>query len=135
MKLNFPFITLLALTAAGVQAQNGSSLARDRTGSTPAGLKQRVDGMQGTLVKMHAVLDQMRLKATANPKDALAKTNIEMWDLMVTHLDQELKDLKVAMAEREQWEARRTALYKQADAKSQAEAQAAQKQSASSEPR
>lgn len=144
MKLNLAVITLLAVTTAGVQAQQRSSLAANRAGhfnaiqaaasraasrtpsETTSGMRQRVDDMQSTLVKMHAVLDQMRLKATVNSKDPLAKSNLEMWDLMVAQLDEELKDLKISMVEREQWEARRISMYKQADVKAQAEAQAAQ---------
>jgi hypothetical protein len=150
VKLNHAVITLLAIAAVGVQAQNVSRVARPfnsvnaatagsarRTGAeaTPLTMREHVQDMQGTLAKMHAVLDQMKAKAALNSRDPLAKANVDMWELMVGHLDSELKDLRVAMAEREQWEARRASLYKQADVKAQAEAQAAQKQSVPPSPR
>jgi peptidoglycan hydrolase CwlO-like protein len=89
-------------------------------------LHERVQDMESTLTKMHLVLTQMQDKA-ANSKtqDSLAKANLDMWELMVSHLDKELRELKIAMAAREDMEARRAALYKQADAKTEAEAQAA----------
>lgn len=89
-------------------------------------LQERVRGMESTLTKMHLVLTQMQDKAAKNKtQDSLAKANLDMWELMVSHLDKELRELKVAMAAREDMEARRAALYKQADAKTEAEAQAA----------
>ncbi len=147
MKLNFALVALLAFASAGVQAQNGSSLvasgiphrqfrsmqtaaspSASRASAEPEGptMKERVQSIEGTLGKMHAVLDRMRSRAGAVSKDPLAKANLDMWQLMVAHLDDELKELRVSMALREQWEARRAAMYKQADAKIQAEAQAAQ---------
>src|SRR5690348_1430817 len=89
-------------------------------------LRERVQAMESTLTKMHLVLTQMQDKA-ANSKtqDALAKANLDMWKLMVDHLDKELQVLNMAAAAREDLEARRAALYKQADAKTDAEAQAA----------
>jgi hypothetical protein len=63
--------------------------------------------------------------AASKTQDALAKANLDMWKLMVEHLDTELQQVKMAAAAREDLEARRAALYKQADAKTDAEAQAA----------
>jgi peptidoglycan hydrolase CwlO-like protein len=75
---------------------------------------------------MHLVLKQMQDKAAkSKTKDSLAKANLDMWELMVGHLEKELQELKIAMAAHEDMEARRAALYKQADAKAAAEAQAA----------
>ncbi len=89
-------------------------------------LHQRVQDMESTVAQMHLVLKQMQDKeANSKAKDSLAKSNLEMWELMVGHLDQQLQDLKLAEAAREDMEARRAALYKQADAKAEAEAQAA----------
>jgi len=87
-----------------------------------ASLRQRVQDMEGTLTKMHEVLAQMRRKSPAPAKDSMAKANLDMWELMVTHLDGELRELKTALLVREDMEARRAAMYKQADAKAQAEA-------------
>lgn len=105
------------------------SLAGNRGAAAlaPATQRQRVQSLEGTLAKMHALLGQMKAKAARNPKDTFARDNLDLWDLMVTQMDAELKDLKVAMLTREDMEARRAALYKQADAKSQAAAQAAQR--------
>jgi hypothetical protein len=103
------------------------SVADNKTASmpTPATLRERVEEMQGTLVKMHAVLKQMRAKATASSKDPLAKANLEMWELLVAHLDKQLQELRVAMVTRDDMEARRADMYKQVEAKADAAAQAA----------
>jgi hypothetical protein len=88
-------------------------------------LRERVQDTESTLSKMHLVLTQMQDKAAkSKAQDSLAKANLDMWELMVSHLDKELRELKIAMAAREDMEARRAALYKQADAKTEAEAQA-----------
>jgi peptidoglycan hydrolase CwlO-like protein len=77
---------------------------------------------------MHAVLKQMRSKAAS--KDPLAKANLDMWELLVGHLDKQLQELRIAMVTREDMEARRAAMYKQAEAKADAAAQAARKMGA-----
>lgn len=108
---------------AGRRGQPGS-----QTRSLPASaqLRQRVQDMQSTLSQMHLVLKQMQDKAAkSKTPDTLAKANLDMWQLMVGHLDKELQELNMAVASREDLEARRAALYKQADAKADAEAQAA----------
>lgn len=103
--------------APGSQSSNANSLAA---------LHQRVEEMQGTLQSMHALMAQMRAKATKNgTKDPLVKANLEMWNLMVSQLDKQLEELKQTAVAREDMEARRAAMYKQADAKAAAEAQAA----------
>jgi hypothetical protein len=89
-------------------------------------LRERVQDMESTLTKMHLVLTQLQDKAAkSKTQDALAKANLDLWKLMVDHLDKELQVLNMAAAAREDLEARRAALYKQADAKTDAEAQAA----------
>lgn len=97
--------------------------------SDPQGLvalRQQVEDFGTTVSQMHAMLKQMHARAAKSTvKDSLAKSNLEMWDLMVAHLDKELQNLRVAVTAREDLEARRAALYKQADAKAEAEAQAA----------
>lgn len=94
----------------------------------PATLRERVQDMETTLAKMHAVLKQMRSKAAS--KDPLAKANLDMWELLVGHLDKQLQELRIAMVTREDMEARRAAMYKQAEAKADAAAQAARKMGA-----
>jgi len=97
-------------------------------------IQQRVDDLQGTVDKMHAVLKQIRAKSAANAKDPMVKANLQMWDLMVGQLDKQLQELKQAEASRQEMEARRAAMYKQADIKSQAAARAAQQAMFSQQP-
>jgi len=91
-----------------------------------AAMRERVEDMQSTLSQMRVVLRQMQAKA-ANSKatDSLTKANLDMWGLMVGHLDKELQQMRVTLAAREDLETRRAALYRQADAKAEAAAQAA----------
>ena len=87
--------------------------------------RERVQEMQSTLNDMHALLKQMQAKnASSRSKDPVAKANLEMWELLLAHLDKEFNQLQATLA-REGLEARRAALYKQADEKAAKEAQAA----------
>jgi hypothetical protein len=95
-----------------------------------ASLRDRVNDMEATLAKMHAVLKQMRTKAAANGKDSLAQANLEMWQLMVDHLDKQFQELRTAMLMREDMEARRAAMYKDAEARADATAAAARRRAA-----
>ena len=88
-----------------------------------AAMRERVQEMENTLSQMRLLLKQMHAKSKAT--DSLAKTNLDMWELMVGNLDKELQQMRLTLAAREDLEARRAALYKQADAKAEAEAQAA----------
>ena len=69
-----------------------------------ASLQQRVEDLQATVDRMHAVLKQMRVKSPASAK---------------APMDKQLNDLKLAEASRATAESRRTAMYKQAEIKSQ----------------
>jgi hypothetical protein len=110
----------------GFAGRRGPSGNQTRGVPAPTSLHQRVQDMESTLSHMHLVLKQMQDKAAkSKAQDSLAKANLDMWELMVGHLDKELQELKIAVAAREDMEARRAALYKQADAKAEAEAQAA----------
>jgi hypothetical protein len=112
----------------GLAGRRISSQAAKRLSGVqaPATLRQRMEDLEKTLNQMHVVLKQMHVKAAkSSVKDSLAKTDLDMWELMVGHLDKELQELRVAATAREDLEARRAALYKQADAKAEAEAQAA----------
>lgn len=110
----------------GFASRRGPVSNRTRGLSTPTPLRERVHDMENTLAQMHLVLKQMQGKAAkSKTKDSLAKANLDMWELMVGHMEKELQELKIAMAAHEDMEARRAALYKQADAKAAAEAQAA----------
>ena len=138
-------VVVLAATAAFAQsAQPGTTPSApilNRPGLTtrtnPAGnktadpqglaaMRERVGGMESTLSQMRVVLKQMQAKAAkSKTPDSLTKANLDMWDLMVGHLDKELQQMRMTLAAREDLEARRAALYKQADAKTEAAAQAA----------
>lgn len=88
-------------------------------------MRKQVEDMESTLSQMRVVLKQMHVNAgKTKVTDSLTKTNLDMWELMVGHLDKELQQLHVALAEREDLEARRAELYRQADAKAAAQAQA-----------
>ena len=87
---------------------------------------QRLQEMQTTLASMHALLKEMREKAAArNAKDPVAKDNLQMWELMLAHLDKQLEQLRVATMARDDFDARRAAMYNQASEKAAREAQAA----------
>jgi len=89
-------------------------------------LRQPVEDMEGVLSQMHVTLKQMQVKsAKSKTTDPLTNANLDMWELMVGHLDKELEQMRAVLAQREDMEVRRAALYKQADAKAEAEAQAA----------
>jgi hypothetical protein len=81
--------------------------------------------MGNTLTKMHALLKQMRAN-TSSAKDPMAKANLDMWSLMVDQLDNQYEQLRLAARQREDLEARRAALYKQADEKAAQAAKRAQ---------
>ena len=94
---------------------------------TPAMLRQHMEDMQGTLAKMHTVLKQMRAKAAkSGAKDSLTAANLDMWELMLGHLDKQFEELRASTLAREDLEARRAALYKQAEAKAALAAKSAQ---------
>ena len=138
-------VVLLAATAALAQSaqpgttpgapilnQQGLTARRGPLGNKtadPQGLgamRERVEDMENTLSRMGVVLRQMQAKAAkSNATDSLSKANLDMWELMVGHLDKELQQMRVTLAAREDLEARRAALYRQADAKAEAAAQAA----------
>lgn len=120
-------------TTPGAPTLNRQGLAgrRGPVGSTTAdpqgvgAMRERVQDMETTLSQMRLVLKQMHAKAAkSNSTDPVTKANLDMWELMVGHLDKELAQLRVTLSAREDLEARRAALYKQADAKAEAAAQA-----------
>lgn len=110
---------------------NGSPRAAARPfPSRRAGLQnqvqpsQRLQEMDTTLKSMHGLLEQMQAKnASSKSRDPIAKANLDMWELLLAHLDKEFHQLQVATAAREDLEARRAALYRQADVKAAKEAQ------------
>src|SRR5215469_12876697 len=91
-----------------------------------AAIREQLSEMESTLSQMSAALKQMHVQAARNKTtDPLTKANLNMWDLMVGHMDKEVLQMRVTLAAREDLEPRRAALYKQADAKAEAAAQAA----------
>ena len=102
---------------------NSMALAQNQQAQTA--MHQRVEDLGSTLTKMHAVLKQMQAK-NASSKDSMAKANLEMWGLMLEDLDKQYEQLRIATRTREEMEARRAAMYKQAEAKAAAEAQGIQ---------
>ena len=88
--------------------------------------RQRLQEMEATLGSMHALLKEMRDKAASkNSKDPVLKDNLRMWELMLAHLDKQLDQLRMATLTREDFEARRAALYNQALEKAAKDAQSA----------
>ena len=103
------------------------------TSAQAATALQRMQGMEDTLKKMHALLKQMHARSGSSAsKDPVAKANFEMWELMLGHLDKQFEQLRLATLESEDLNTRRAALYKQAAAKAALAAEAARKTSAGS---
>jgi hypothetical protein len=89
--------------------------------------RQRAEDMGNTLTRMHVLLKQMQAKTAADStKDPLIKANLEMWGLMLADLDKQYAQLKLAGHAREELDARRASLYKQADARAAQAAKNAQ---------
>jgi hypothetical protein len=89
-------------------------------------MRDQLTDMESTLSKMQVALKQLHAQAAkSKTADPLTKANLNMWDLMVGHLDKEVQQMRVTLAAREDMEVRRAALYKQADAKAEAEVKAA----------
>ena len=115
------------LTPQGLAGRRGPVGSKTADPQGLGAMRERVQDMETTLSQMRVVLKQMHAKAAkSNSTDPVTKANLDMWELMVGHLDKELEQLRVTLAAREDLEARRAALYKQADAKAEAAAQAAQ---------
>jgi hypothetical protein len=93
---------------------------------TQSATHQRVEDRGSTLARMHALLKQMQAKTSASSADSLGKANLEMWSLMLADLEKEYAQLKLASHAREELDARRASLYKQADARTAQAAQNAQ---------
>ena len=115
------------LNRQGLAGQRGPVGSKTANPQGLGAIRERAQDMETTLSQMRVVLKQMHAKAAkSRPTDPVTKANLDMWELMVGHLDKELEQLRVTLAVREDLEVRRAALYKQADAKAEAAAQAAQ---------
>jgi len=130
---------LLILAAPGLWGQNGAPSAAPVAGRQPSIVAtsnaqnlaaaararkvadQRLQEMGSTLGRMHTLLKQMRANTTgSDAKDPMAKANLEMWNLMLSQLDKQYEELRLAAHARDDLEARRNALYKQAEEKAAA---------------
>lgn len=109
----------------GAARRKGPAVDRN---SDPLGvsvMRERVDDMESTISQMRGVLEQMHANAAKSKvPSSMTKANLELWDLMVRSMDGDLQQLRDTLATREDMEARRIAMYKQADAKAAAAAQA-----------
>jgi len=104
----------------GVIARSNVGGVGDQTRGQSA-IHQRVEEMGATLAKMHALLKQMQAKtAASSTKDQLTKANLEMWGLMLSDLDKQFEQLRLTTHARDDWDARRSAMYKQAEARAAA---------------
>lgn len=119
-------------TSAGSLARRQSVIATSNTDGAAAAERakvvpnQRLQEMGATLAKMHVLLKQMRAKtAASSSKDPITKANLDMWELMVGQLDKQYEQVRLASRAREDLDARRGALYKQADEKAAAAAKSA----------
>ncbi|HKV81696.1 MAG TPA: hypothetical protein VJP02_26350 [Candidatus Sulfotelmatobacter sp.] len=97
-----------------IATSNAKGLAENARAQNSA--RQRMEEMGATLAKMHALLKQMQAKNSASAtKDPSAKANLEMWVLMLSDMDKQYEQLRSATQAREDMEARRAAMYKQAE--------------------
>lgn len=110
---------------AGSKAVIGRAMrGRNASVATQMPARQRLQEMETTLKSMHALLKKMQATAASSKsKDSVAAANLEMWELMLAHLDKQFDQLRAATLEREDLEARRAALYNQAYSKAAKEAQ------------
>jgi hypothetical protein len=112
-----------ALAGPRAAAARKTSTEKMVNPASATAMHQRLEEMEGTLNKMHALLKQMHAKAAASgSKDSLAKANLDMWELMVGELDKQFEQLRSATLMREDIEARRNAMYKSASGKAEAAA-------------
>jgi hypothetical protein len=104
-----------------IATSNAKRLAENARAQNSA--RQRMEEMGATLAKMHALLKQMQAKnSTSATKDPSVKANLEMWGLMLGDLDKQYEQLRIATLAREDMEARRAAMYKQAEERAAAAA-------------
>jgi hypothetical protein len=129
-----PPVTASAGGRAGASRMVMAGPPSNKMTSVQAAVAQkRMQEMESTLKAMHLLLKQMRDKAAkSKSQDPFAKANLEMWQLMLGHLDQQFNQLRATTLAREDLNARRAALYKQAEAKAALEAEAARAANTSS---
>ena len=124
-------VTVMVLTAATFWGQSSAGPLANRrqmvaatsnaeglaaANRARAAANQNLEELEKTLTRMQSLLNEMRAMSEG-AKDPVAKANLEMWTLMLDQLDKQHEQLRVAARQREDLEARRAALYKQADEK------------------
>jgi len=131
------FLVLVAATLWGQSTASPNAVRRQPMAATSnaeglsaanrakAAANQNLQQMGATLTKMQGLLKQMRAH-TSSAKDPAAKANLDMWTLMVEQLDRQYEQLRLVARQREEFEARRAAMYKQADEKAAEAAKKAQ---------
>jgi hypothetical protein len=115
-------------TDSNISASVISRLGRNKNAGAAQGQLapgQRLQEMESTRNGMRALLKQMQAEnASSASKCPIARANLVVWELLLSHLDREFQ-LQIATAAREDVEARRAALYNQAFSKAEVEAAAA----------
>jgi chemotaxis protein histidine kinase CheA len=106
-----PLATPRQMVAATSNAEGLAAANRAR-----AAANQNLMELGNALTRMEALLKEMRAQ-TNRAGDPVAKANLELWTLMLDQLDKQYEQLRIAARQREDLEARRAALYKQADEK------------------
>jgi len=101
----------------------GAATTTPTGAETLASMQKRLQDMQTTLIKMHAVLKQMRAKALkAGPKDSVAKADVDMWALLLGNLDSQFEEMRATTIARTEMESRRDAMVKEMEARKAAQA-------------
>jgi hypothetical protein len=115
-------------TDSNISASVISRLGRNKNAGAAQGQLapgQRLQEMESTRNGMRALLKQMQAEnASSASKCPIARANLVVWELLLSHLDREFQ-LQIATAAREDVEARRAALHNQAFSKAEVEAAAA----------
>lgn len=60
----------------------------------------RLEDMQDTLTKLHALLKQMQSQAGSSKRQTVAAENIQMWELLLGHLDRTLAQARMTAIQR-----------------------------------
>jgi hypothetical protein len=113
---------------------NSNAVGLAENARAQSAIHKRLEDMGSTLAQMHALLKQMQAKSSAGGhSDPMVQANLEMWGLMLSHLDKQFEELRLTSRAKEDVDARRSALYKQAEANAAA-ARRAQESAGSTTP-
>jgi len=113
---------------------NSNAVGLAENARAQSAVRKRVEDMGSTLAQMHSLLKQMQAKSSAGShSDPMVQANLEMWGLMLADLDKQFEELRLTSRAKEDVDARRSALYKQAEANAAA-ARRAQESAGSTTP-